>query len=332
MFFIIFENTNYADAIADPNFAAFAKEGVAFSNWMAVGHPSQPNYIAITSGDTQGITGDSSTNVNAKNVADLLEAKGLTWKSYQENWPGNCFTGTVSSDSLYYRKHNPFISYEDIQSNPARCANIVDSTELAKDLSSGNLPTFAWYTPNINNDGHNTNVGTAGSWFSGFLKSSNILSHYDVVLATFDESETYTGPNQVYAAIAGKAVTAKGVTDNTALTHYSVLATLEQALGLGSLGKNDASAPVFKIPSGSTTSTSATPTRTSTVTTHTSTHTSTKIPTGTTTKTVSKTKTTKPPTGTPYHSGKAGVHGRSYSFACPEGSQKVEAFGMVHCQ
>jgi hypothetical protein len=103
MLLIILENTDYSSAIADPNLKSFASSGVLFSNWNAIGHPSQPNYIAITSGSTNGITSDSSKTINVRNIVDLLEAKGLTWKSYQENWPGNCFTGTVSSDNLYYR-------------------------------------------------------------------------------------------------------------------------------------------------------------------------------------------------------------------------------------
>ena len=103
MLLIIFENTDYANAVADPNFSAFASAGKLFTNWEAVSHPSQPNYIGITSGDLNGVTSDSSITINVKNVADLLEAKGLTWKSYQENWPGKCSTVTESSDSLYFR-------------------------------------------------------------------------------------------------------------------------------------------------------------------------------------------------------------------------------------
>ena len=111
MLLIILENTNYQSAIADPNLKAFASSGVLFSNWLAIGHPSQPNYIAMTSGSTNGITSDNSKTINVMNIADLLEAKGLTWKSYQENWPGNCFTGTVSSDNLYYRLANYFMHF-----------------------------------------------------------------------------------------------------------------------------------------------------------------------------------------------------------------------------
>ena len=98
---IILENTNYNKAYADPHLRAFADSGVIFTNWLAYGHPSQPNYIAMTSGSANGITTDAAVTINVQNIVDLLEAKGLTWKSYQENWPGNCFTGTSSGP--YYR-------------------------------------------------------------------------------------------------------------------------------------------------------------------------------------------------------------------------------------
>jgi hypothetical protein len=83
MLLIILENTDYNSAIADPNLKSFASSGVLFSNWDAIGHPSQPNYIAMTSGSTNGVVFDTTQTVNAQNIVDLLEAKGLTWKSYQ---------------------------------------------------------------------------------------------------------------------------------------------------------------------------------------------------------------------------------------------------------
>ena len=103
MLVILLENTDYSDAVADPNLQAFASTGILYTNWKAISHPSEPNYIAMITGDTQGITDDKEYTLNVQSVVDLLEAKSLTWKAYQENWPGNCFTGMVSSDNLYYR-------------------------------------------------------------------------------------------------------------------------------------------------------------------------------------------------------------------------------------
>ena len=101
--------------------------------------------------------------------------------------------------------------------------------------------------PNINNDGHDTDVTTAGNWLSDFLSSTGATSHFDVVLVTFDETKAQGGVNQVFTAIAGKAVTNPGTTDSTALDHYSLLKTLETNFGLGDLGKNDVSASAFNL-------------------------------------------------------------------------------------
>jgi acid phosphatase len=73
-----------------------------------------------------------------------------------------------------------------------------------------------------------------------------VTSHFDVVLVLFDEDATAPS-NQVYAAIAGKAVTNIGTTDATALNHFSLLATLETNFGLGNLGKSDATAKSFSL-------------------------------------------------------------------------------------
>jgi hypothetical protein len=101
--------------------------------------------------------------------------------------------------------------------------------------------------PNIDNDGHDTGVTFAGNWLKGFLSSTNVASHFDAVLVTFDEDESHGAANQVYTAAVGKAVTKPGTTDKTALTHYSLLSTLEANFGLGNLGKNDVSAPKFTL-------------------------------------------------------------------------------------
>lgn len=100
--------------------------------------------------------------------------------------------------------------------------------------------------PNINNDGHDTGVTFAGNWLHNFLASTGATSHFDVVIVLFDE-DSGTTINHVYAAIAGRAVTNVGTTDNTALNHYSLLKTLETNFGLGNLGKNDVTATAFSL-------------------------------------------------------------------------------------
>ncbi|KAJ3346869.1 Glutathione reductase [Entophlyctis luteolus] len=241
---ILLENEDYATVIADPYMGtSLASRGYLMSNYLGVTHPSQPNYIAITSGDTHWCIWDLNCDVNAKSVADLLEAKGLTWKNYAEEYPGDCYTG--SNTGTYYRKHTPLIMYDNIHNNATRCAGVVPATQLAVDEAAHQLPTYMFYTPNINNDGHDTNLTYASNWLQGFLepKLTNPVYANTLFHIVFDESATQIfAPNHIYSLFIGKGIAGKGVVDATSYNHYSGLATVESIFGLGNLGENDASA------------------------------------------------------------------------------------------
>src|SRR4051812_43442623 len=71
---VLFENTNYKDAIRQPFFAQLARSGANFTNFLAETHPSQGNYVALTSGSLNGVSGDGSINLNVNHIGDLLEA------------------------------------------------------------------------------------------------------------------------------------------------------------------------------------------------------------------------------------------------------------------
>ncbi|MBC7419861.1 MAG: hypothetical protein H7328_03950 [Bdellovibrio sp.] len=244
--FVIFENTNYAAAIKQPFFKKLADKGAHFSNFSSTTHPSQGNYIALTSGSLNGVSGDGSININSKNIVDLLEAKSLTWKVYAEDYPGNCFTG--SSKANYARKHNPFISYINIQKNPARCANIVNASQFEVDAKNGNLPNYVFYIPNLKSDGHDTGVAFADKWydktFSSYLNDAKFMAS-TVLISTFDESGSGS-KNQIYTSIIGPAV--KPAVISMALDIFSLLNLIEDNWNLGNLGKSDVSAiPIPKI-------------------------------------------------------------------------------------
>lgn len=239
--FVVLENTNYSSAIKQPFLKYLADNGALFSNFMAVTHPSQGNYVALTSGALNGVLSDSTYDLNVVNIVDLLEAKGLTWKIYAEDYPGRCFTGASNKD--YVRKHNPFISYINIQKNPTRCANIVDAAEFDRDATSGTLPNYVFYVPNLVNDGHNTNSTYADKWysqkFSTYINNPQFMA--DTVLITaFDESENLFGRNQIYTSIYGPNVKPQTVTAR--LNLYSLLHLVESNWDLGNLGKQDATA------------------------------------------------------------------------------------------
>ena len=238
--FVLFENTNYATAIKQPFFKQLANTGANFTNFFALTHPSQGNYIALTSGDLNGVTGDGTYNLDVENIADLLEAKGLTWKVYAESYPENCFKGSYSGS--YARKHNPFISYVNIQKDSLRCSNIVDASQFATDAANGTLPAYVFYVPDENNDGHDTGVAYADKWYSkkfGPYISDAAFMENTVLISTFDESAGGS-KNQIYTSIFGPAVKAGDY--STKFTIPSLLRLIEDNWDLGNLGKLDKTA------------------------------------------------------------------------------------------
>jgi acid phosphatase len=245
---VMFENEDAKKVLDQPTFKRFAEHGAYFSNLNAEAHPSQANYIALISGSMNGVKGDGNQNVDAKHVGDLLEDAGLGWKAYLEGYPGNCFTGARSGN--YARKHNPFISFRNIQTDRARCdAHLVNADTLKDDVAHDALPNFSLYIPDLKNDGHDTGVEYADRWFAKTIEPLFQVENFMrdmLVVVTFDESETLGG-NRIYGAFYGDSVQ-RGIVDPNRYDHYSILRTIEDALHLGSLGLNDAKAtPITKI-------------------------------------------------------------------------------------
>jgi hypothetical protein len=242
VFYIILENTNAEDALENKYLATLKKDGAYLDNFYAVTHPSQPNYVAMTSGDKHGVSGDGNVDLNVKNIADLLEAKGKTWKSYNDDYPGNCFLGATSGK--YARKHVPFVSYKSISGNPARCAHIVNSAELTTDIQNGTLPDYSFFAPNLDNDGHDTGVDFSAEWlektFGQLFKDPRFMKDM-LVVVTFDESGILSSilhGNKIYTLFLGDGIV-PGTVIKTKYGFYDLLRTVEEGLSLGTLGYND---------------------------------------------------------------------------------------------
>lgn len=238
---IVFENTDYANALKQPYFKSLTKEGAILTNYHAITHPSQGNYISLIAGSLLGVSGDNLVNLPDKHLGDLLEEVGKTWKVYAEDYPGNCFLGATAGN--YARKHVPFLSFTNVQTNPTRCARVVNTKQFTTDYDSQNLPDFSFYIPNLENDGHNTGVAYGDTWlknnFDKIFHSKKMPSDL-LVIVTFDEGSLF-GNNQIYTLFWGANVKPNSQSANK-YNHYSTLKTIEDSLGLGSLGRNDVSA------------------------------------------------------------------------------------------
>lgn len=202
---------------------------------------------------------------NISTVVDLLEDKGISWGTYQEDMPYTGFEGfswvnQQSKANDYVRKHHPNVIY-DANTNPQRLSQLknlsmqdTSRSEFHKDLAAGTLPQWMFITPNMTSDGHDTSVTTAGVWLKAFLEplvNDKKSSFWDntLVLITFDENHTYTTGNRVFSIILGDAVphSLVGSTDAHYYNHFSEIATVEANWNLHTLGRWDVGANVFKF-------------------------------------------------------------------------------------
>jgi len=241
---VVFENKARAEVLgnpAAPAFNAYAKRGAVLAGYRGVTHPSLPNYLALVSGSTHGITNDCTTCiVDAPNLADSLEQAGRTWKTYAEGLPQPGFTGAWAD--LYAKKHDPFVYFRDIASSPGRRKRVVPFTQLRVDLRENTLPDFALIVPDMCNSMHDCSVRTGDRWLARVLPPLLKLRN-TLVFVTFDEGNA---GNHIPTAALGTAVR-RGTRITTPTNHYSLLRTIEQAWGLPLLGRSAAAKPITAI-------------------------------------------------------------------------------------
>jgi len=266
---IMMENTGYSHLIGNSNApwinSAAAQFGLA-THYSGVSHPSQPNYIAATSGSTNGVVGDGDVTIDVTNIVDQVEASGRTWKAYMQSM-SLCATkfAHACGDQLYERKHNPFVSYLDVQSSASRMANVVDFGQLNSDLASGDVANYVWISPDQCNDmhgrfvplpttdpcsfDHENDLIAAGDAFLSStvhkIMASPAWNGNSVILVTWDESDfpfadvsgccdaVPGGGHVVTLAISHSDHTAR--TSSVEYNHYSMLATIQQGWHLGCL-------------------------------------------------------------------------------------------------
>ena len=253
------ENTDKWKARDQPDLVELQKQGITLTNYWGLTHPSEPNYVGVVGGDYFGIFDDAFLRIpeNVSTVVDLLDSKNISWGEYQEHQPHTGFEGfnySRQSDYAndYVRKHNPLVIYDSVVSEPHNLGYIKNYTEFNKDLKNDDLPQWAFFTPNMTNDGHDTDISVSGKYVTNWIKpllNNTSFSKDSLIIITFDENETYKDQNSVFAILLGGAVPdhLRGTTDNTFYDHYSNLATVEANWELPHLGRHDVNANVFQF-------------------------------------------------------------------------------------
>ncbi len=238
IYVIVMENKEYPSIVGNRH-APYVNEligqyGLA-TRYHATTHPSEPNYLALFSGSTQGVTDDRIHHISARNLVDQLEAHGHSWAVFAENVPQDCYrlnsaSGGPDGPGTYARRHEPAIIFRDIERNPTRCAMITNFSHF--DPSAAD---FELIVPNICHDMHDCSVATGDTFLRHFTR--RILNSPDfatsVVFLTWDEGLTSHGGGGHVATLVIAPQVKPGFKSAEKHTHYSLLRTIERAWKLG---------------------------------------------------------------------------------------------------
>jgi hypothetical protein len=239
---VIFENEDAQNIVGSsdaPYLTSLAESGATMTDAHGETHPSQPNYLALFSGSTQGVVDDSCPlTFSAPNLAAQLQAAGRTFVGYSEDLPNAGYTGCNAGD--YARKHNPWVDFRDLPAS-------VNQPYSALPADFAGLPTVSFVVPNLCNDMHDCGVATGDTWARAHLSGyvSWAQEHNSLLLVTFDE-DNGSSANHIATFLTGAMVTA-GATSDQRIDHYSLLRTLEDMYGLAPLGQAADAAPLTGI-------------------------------------------------------------------------------------
>ncbi len=251
VFVILMENKGYPQVWSTSSTPYITSLGTSYAratSYHAITHPSLPNYLDLYAGSNYGITTDcspsSSCHVNAKNLADNIQAKGLTWRAYMESMPSPCY---LSASGNYAPKHNPFVYFDDVRTNSTRCkSHDVPFSDFATDISSASTTrNYSFISPNLCNDMHSCSISTGDNWLKNhvpaILKSPACTSATCLVMITWDEDNgSYS--NHVLTIFAGSGAKTAGYATSSSYNHYSLLRTVEYVFGLPTQTTHDANA------------------------------------------------------------------------------------------
>ena len=240
VFVVVMENTGLDSALRSEPIARLASANALATNYHAVARPSLPNYLALTSGNTWGITDDGYHSLpSAADLGAQLTTAGVSWRAYMEGMTADA--GCMRSPYPYALKHDPFAYY-----GGACPSNVVPIESLDADLA-GATPSFVWISPGLCHDGHDCAIDVAGTWLDGLvtrIESSEAWRSGATLFIVWDEGGG-GGSDLVPLIVLTKGVTPIRV--ETEYDHYSLLATIEDVFHLPRLGSAATATPLTPL-------------------------------------------------------------------------------------
>ena len=196
-----------------PYINSLAQGGRLFTNAFAVTHPSQPNYIALFSGSTQGVRDNFNHSFNLPNLATQLESAGLS------------FTGFVDSGSP--RKHNPWESFPNAKHTGTDMKNF--PTDFNK------LPTVSFVIPNLDHDMHDGTVEDADKWLKDNLGAyADWAKTHNSLLIVMTDEDDFQQDNRIPLIVYGDGIEPSKSAQK--VNTIGVLHGIEKQYGLPFLG------------------------------------------------------------------------------------------------
>lgn len=241
----IFENHASGEVLgsgAAPWMDSLAASGANFTNSYAVTHPSQPNYLDLFSGSDQGVVDDTCPHtVGTGSLASQLIASGRTFVGWSESLPAPGSLTCGAAGGAYARRHAPWTNFSNLP------ATVVGRPLSTLPTNYTLLPTVSWIVPNTCHDMHNCSVGTGDAWAKANLApyAHWATTHNSLLIVTFDEDDHAGGGNHVATIFAGAHVLVGSYPQ--AITHFTVLRTIEAMYGLAPLGKAAACGPASNV-------------------------------------------------------------------------------------
>jgi phosphatidylinositol-3-phosphatase len=230
--------TNHPSA---PYMNLLMKGGANFTNFHAIEHPSQPNYLDLFSGSNQGVTNDRMppSKFSSANLANELIEKNYSFTGYSEGLPSVGFNGESAGKSGYARKHNPWVNFTNIPKEANQ-----PLTNFPKDFEK--LPTVSFVIPTLQNDMHDGTIQEADKWLKAHLNPyvQWAKTHNSLLIVTWDEDEGSQN-NTIPTFFVGPMVKSGQYSEN--LNHFNLLRTIEDIYGLSHAGAAGNSTPIGGI-------------------------------------------------------------------------------------
>ncbi len=241
---VIEENHSESDIIGNPDapyLNSLAAGGALFTQSYGIGHPSQPNYLAVFSGSTQGVSDDTcpppGAPFRAPNLSTALRTVGASFATYSEGLPSA--GSTACSSGAYARKHNPAIDFADVAPAENR-----PFTAFPTDLAS--LPTVSFVIPNLDHDMHDGTIGQADTWLRTHMDSyvKWAAAHDSLLVVTWDEDD-YSAANRIPTLFFGPMVRPGRYPEH--IDHYTVLGTITAMYDAAAPGTASKATPVTDV-------------------------------------------------------------------------------------